>query len=88
MSAAQSRPLERSLDFRRSGVRLLRMVTPGAPELALLLAVLAAGTASVALAVVIPKILGHATDVVVSGATNPGGVDFREVGRASDSYSP
>ncbi|MEV8361561.1 ABC transporter ATP-binding protein [Streptomyces niveus] len=80
MSAAQSRPLERSLDFRRSGVRLLRMVTPGAPELALLLAVLAAGTASVALAVVIPKILGHATDVVVSGATNPGGVDFREVG--------
>lgn len=82
MSAAQSRPLERSLDFRRSGVRLLRMVTPGAPELALLLAVLAAGTASVALAVVIPKILGHATDVVVSGATNPGGVDFREVGES------
>ncbi|MEV8348794.1 ABC transporter ATP-binding protein [Streptomyces niveus] len=82
MSAAQSRPLERSLDFRRSGVRLLRMVTPGAPELALLLAVLAAGTASVALAVVIPKILGHATDVVVSGATNPDGVDFREVGES------
>ncbi|MFE6028286.1 ABC transporter ATP-binding protein [Streptomyces niveus] len=82
MSAAQSRPLERSLDFRRSGVRLLRMVTPGAPELALLLAVLAAGTASVALAVVIPKILGQATDVVVSGATNPGGVDFREVGES------
>ncbi|MFJ6820590.1 ABC transporter ATP-binding protein [Streptomyces niveus] len=82
MSAAQSRPLERSLDFRRSGVRLLRMVTPGAPELALLLAVLAAGTASVALAVVIPKILGHATDVVVSGATNPGGVDFRGVGES------
>ncbi|MEV8414688.1 ABC transporter ATP-binding protein [Streptomyces niveus] len=82
MSAAQSRPLERSLDFRRSGVRLLRMVTPGAPELALLLAVLAAGTASVALAVVIPKILGHATDVVVSEATNPGGVDFREVGES------
>ncbi|MFE5840112.1 ABC transporter ATP-binding protein [Streptomyces niveus] len=82
MSAAQSRPLERSLDFRRSGVRLLRMVTPGAPELALLLAVLAAGTASVALAVVIPKILGHATDVVVSGATKPGGVDFREVGES------
>ncbi|MFE4608658.1 ABC transporter ATP-binding protein [Streptomyces niveus] len=82
MSAAQSRPLERSLDFRRSGVRLLRMVTPGAPELALLLAVLAAGTASVALAVVIPKILGHATDVVVSGATNPGGVDFRKVGES------
>ncbi|MEW1791986.1 ABC transporter ATP-binding protein [Streptomyces niveus] len=82
MSAAQSRPLERSLDFRRSGLRLLRMVTPGAPELALLLAVLAAGTASVALAVVIPKILGHATDVVVSGATNPGGVDFRGVGES------
>ncbi|MET4922205.1 ABC transporter ATP-binding protein [Streptomyces sp. PSRA5] len=82
MSAPESRALERSMDFRRSGVRLLRMVTPGAPQLALLLAVLAAGTASVALAVLIPKILGHATDLVVSGAANPGGVDFQEVGES------
>ncbi|MFC8828777.1 ABC transporter ATP-binding protein [Streptomyces sp. NPDC057137] len=74
--------LESSLDFRRSGVRLLRMVTPGATERALLLAVLAAGTGAVALSVVLPKILGHATDLVVSGARQPGGVDFRDVGES------
>ncbi|MCX4822914.1 ABC transporter ATP-binding protein/permease [Streptomyces sp. NBC_01142] len=65
--------LERSLDFRGSGLRLLRMM---APERALLLAVLAAGTAGVALSVLSPKILGHATDLVVSGAGGPSGVDF------------
>ncbi|MBT2505035.1 ABC transporter ATP-binding protein [Streptomyces sp. ISL-98] len=72
-------PLERSLDFRRSGLRLIRMM---APERPLLLALLAAGTAAVALAVLGPKILGHATDLVVDGATEPdsGGIDFRAVG--------
>ncbi|WTL22929.1 ABC transporter ATP-binding protein [Streptomyces sp. NBC_01506] len=74
--------LERSLDFRRSGVRLLRTVTPGAAERTLLLAILAAGTAAVGLSVVLPKILGHATDLVVSGARTPEGVDFREVARS------
>ncbi|MFC8077927.1 ABC transporter ATP-binding protein [Streptomyces sp. NPDC057307] len=74
--------LERSLDFRRSGLRLLRMVTPGATERTLLLSILAAGTGAVALSVVLPKILGHATDLVVSGAGRPGGVDFRDVGES------
>ncbi|MEU0271984.1 ABC transporter ATP-binding protein [Streptomyces sp. NPDC006307] len=69
--------LERSLDFRRSGLRLLRTF---APERRLVLGVLAAGTAAVALAVTAPKILGHATDLVVGGAATPAGVDFRAVG--------
>ncbi|MEV6420592.1 ABC transporter ATP-binding protein [Streptomyces sp. NPDC051662] len=71
--------LERSLDFGRSTTRLLRMM---APERALLLGVLATGTAAVALAVVLPKILGHATDLVVSGAGGPHGVDYPAVARA------
>ncbi|MEU7277361.1 ABC transporter ATP-binding protein [Streptomyces sp. NPDC045431] len=69
--------LERSLDFRRSGLRLLRTL---APERRLVLGVLAAGTAAVALAVTAPRILGHATDLVVAGAASPAGVDFRAVG--------
>ncbi|MGW0550159.1 ABC transporter ATP-binding protein [Streptomyces altiplanensis] len=72
-------PLERSLDFRASGLRLLRMT---APERLRLLVLLAAGVAAVALAVLGPKILGHATDLVVAGATGPGGIDFRAVGEA------
>ncbi|MFD7313154.1 ABC transporter ATP-binding protein [Streptomyces sp. NPDC059883] len=70
--------LERSLDFRRSAVRLLRTM---APERRLVLGVLAAGTAAVGLAVVLPKILGHATDLVVSGAGGPYGVDYPAVAR-------
>ncbi|MER6995126.1 ABC transporter ATP-binding protein [Streptomyces sp. NPDC000410] len=75
--ASTTPSLERSLDFRRSGLRLLRTMGPDRP---LLLAVVAAATAAVALAVLGPKLLGHATDLVVAGARSPGGVDFRAVG--------
>ncbi|UYQ62007.1 ABC transporter ATP-binding protein [Streptomyces peucetius] len=68
--------LERSLHFRASGLRLLRMT---APERPLLVGVLVAGAAAVALAVLAPKLLGHATDLVVDGAAGPDGVDFRAV---------
>ncbi|MEU2180847.1 ABC transporter ATP-binding protein [Streptomyces thermolilacinus] len=70
--------LERSMDFRRSGLRLLRTLGPERP---LLLGSLAAAAAYVALAVLIPKLLGDATDLVVSGAGTPAGVDFRAVAR-------
>ncbi|MGW0116997.1 ABC transporter ATP-binding protein [Streptomyces sp. NPDC003327] len=70
--------LERSLAFRASGLRLLRTL---APDRARLAAVLAAGTAAVALAVLGPLLLGRATDLVVTGAAGPGGVDFAAVGR-------
>ncbi|MEU9706602.1 ABC transporter ATP-binding protein [Streptomyces sp. NPDC047981] len=69
--------LERSLDFRASGLRLLRTM---APERTRLIGVLAAAAASVSLAVLSPLFLGRATDLVVSGAARPAGVDFRAVG--------
>ncbi|MEV3991097.1 ABC transporter ATP-binding protein [Streptomyces sp. NPDC049837] len=71
--------LERSLDFRRSALRLLGTL---APDRHRVLGVLAAATASVALAVTSPWILGHATDLVVTGAASPAGVDFRAVAQA------
>ncbi|MEU1229900.1 ABC transporter ATP-binding protein [Streptomyces sp. NPDC005828] len=70
--------LERSLSFRSSGLRLLRTL---APDRARLLAVLAAGAAAVSLSVLGPLLLGRATDLVITGATGPAGVDFAAVGR-------
>ncbi|MFE2441334.1 ABC transporter ATP-binding protein [Stenotrophomonas sp. NPDC087984] len=57
-------PTERSLDFRGSGRRLLARLRP---ERGIALLVLALGTGSVALAVVGPKILGEATDLIFAG---------------------
>ncbi|MFE1935741.1 ABC transporter ATP-binding protein [Streptomyces sp. NPDC059474] len=57
-------PIERSLDFRGSGRRLLARLRP---ERGIALLVLALGTGSVALAVVGPKILGEATDLIFAG---------------------
>ncbi|MEW2631576.1 ABC transporter ATP-binding protein [Streptomyces sp. NPDC048389] len=59
-------PVERSMDFKGSGRRLLRQL---APERATLWVMLAAGVLSVAFAVVGPKILGRATDLVFAGIT-------------------
>ncbi|MFG1708901.1 ABC transporter ATP-binding protein [Nonomuraea sp. M3C6] len=59
-----SGPAEKALDFGGSLRRLLRLLRP---ERALLTVVLALGTASVALTVTGPKILGHATDLIFSG---------------------
>ncbi|MFJ7955019.1 ABC transporter ATP-binding protein [Streptomyces sp. NPDC096319] len=70
--------LERSLAFRSSGLRLLRTLTP---DRARLLAVLLAGAAAVSLSVLGPLLLGRATDLVITGATGPDGVDFDAVGR-------
>ncbi|MFK0212717.1 ABC transporter ATP-binding protein [Streptomyces sp. NPDC090298] len=70
--------LERSLSFRSSGLRLLRTL---APDRARLLGVLAAGAAAVSLSVLGPLLLGRATDLLLTGATGPTGVDFAAVGR-------
>ncbi|WP_198955996.1 ABC transporter ATP-binding protein [Streptomyces sp. CB02009] len=70
--------VERSLSFRASGLRLLRTL---APDRAPLLGLLAAGATGVALTVLNPLLLGRATDLVITGATGPAGVDFRAVGR-------
>ncbi|MFF4699648.1 ABC transporter ATP-binding protein [Streptomyces chattanoogensis] len=57
-------PTERSMDFKGSGKRLLRQMRPerGVMAVGLLL-----GVVSVALTVVAPKVLGHATDLVMAG---------------------
>jgi ATP-binding cassette subfamily B protein len=57
-------PTERSLDFRGSSMRLLRTLRP---ERAMIAAALLAGVASVALSVLGPRILGHATDLIFAG---------------------
>ncbi|MER8160758.1 ABC transporter ATP-binding protein [Streptomyces sp. NPDC094472] len=57
-------PTERSLDFRGSGRRLLARLRP---QRGIALLVLALGTCSVALAVMGPKILGEATDLIFAG---------------------
>ena len=58
------RPVEKSLDFRGSGLRLLHTLRP---ERLLLVAVLALGALSVGLTVLGPKILGRATDYIFAG---------------------
>jgi ATP-binding cassette subfamily B protein len=57
-------PIERSMDFKGSLKRLLGMMRPDRFKITLLLAL---GTASVALAVTGPRILGHATDLIFAG---------------------
>ncbi|MFF0728948.1 ABC transporter ATP-binding protein [Streptomyces sp. NPDC004134] len=81
-------PVERSLDFRGSALRLLRTLRP---DRTLIRVILVLGAASVALTVAGPKLLGHATDLVVAGvygdrvdtgSARPGdGIDFDAVGR-------
>ncbi|MFE4535845.1 ABC transporter ATP-binding protein [Streptomyces scopuliridis] len=67
-------PTQRSLDFKGSGKRLLRLL---AVERVTLWWMFAAGVVSVALSVVGPKILGQATDLIFAGVVGrqtPGGV--------------
>ena len=73
------RSTEKSLDFRGSGLRLLRTLRPQRPWI---VAALLLGMASVVLAVIGPKILGHATDLIFAGVRDPSrGIDFGHVGR-------
>ena len=71
-------PMERSRDFRNSLTRLLAMMRPDRARLA---AVVVLATVGVALTVVGPKILGHATDIVVDGLVSPEGIDFPRLHR-------
>jgi ATP-binding cassette subfamily B protein len=67
-------PVERSMDFRGSGRRLMRALGPERPVVA---AVLGLGTVSVGLTVLGPKILGRATDLIFVGVVGrqvPAGV--------------
>ncbi|GGX51797.1 ABC transporter ATP-binding protein [Streptomyces minutiscleroticus] len=57
-------PGQRSMDFKKSGRRLLTLFGPERPTMT---AMLVCGVLSVALSVVGPKILGRATDLVFAG---------------------
>ncbi|MFJ6214626.1 ABC transporter ATP-binding protein [Streptomyces sp. NPDC092296] len=57
-------PVEKSMDFKGSGKRLLGTLRP---ERVLIGSVLALGVASTALSVLGPRILGHATDLIFAG---------------------
>ena len=73
------RSVEKSLDFRGSGLRLLRTLRP---QLHLIIGTLLLAVASVTLSVIGPKILGRATDIIFAGVLNPSaGIDFDHVAR-------
>ena len=65
-------PLEKSMNFGPSTKRLLRRMGPERSRLAL---VVALAVVSVSLVVLGPRVLGHATDLIVSGISG-GGIDF------------
>lgn len=61
------RSTEKSLDFKNSGLRLLRTMRP---ERALIALGLLVGVCSVGLSVLGPKVLGHATDLIFAGVVS------------------
>ncbi|CAB4576687.1 unannotated protein [freshwater metagenome] len=71
-------PVERSKDFRNSTLRLISWMRP---ERFRLFLVLSSAVISVMMSVVGPKILGNATNVIISGVQAPTGIDFPELHR-------
>nr|WP_246126966.1 ABC transporter ATP-binding protein [Embleya hyalina] len=69
-------PVEKSMHFKASSRRLLRMM---APERARLYALLFCGIAGVGLAVLTPRLLGKATDAIFTGVGGGGGIDYDHV---------
>ncbi|WP_439677695.1 ABC transporter ATP-binding protein [Embleya sp. MST-111070] len=69
-------PVEKSMHFKASSRRLLRMM---APERARLYALLFCGIAGVGLSVLTPRLLGKATDTIFTGAGRGGGIDYDHV---------
>ena len=64
LNAGLDAPTERSRDFRGTAVRLLRRLTPQRLPTVI---VLLLGVVGIAIGVVGPLILGHATDLLFSG---------------------
>jgi ATP-binding cassette subfamily B multidrug efflux pump len=69
-------PTEKARDFRNSSRRLLALLRADRVPVWWIVALAAVG---VALTVVGPLILGHATDLVVDGLLSPSGIDFGEL---------
>ena len=64
MAPGVQTPTERSRDFRGTAIRLVERLTP---QRWLTAAVIATGVAGVAVAMIGPRVLGHATDLVFNG---------------------
>ncbi|WP_036437547.1 ABC transporter ATP-binding protein [Mycobacterium sp. URHB0044] len=62
-------PTQRSRDFKGSAIRLLKRLTP---QRAMTVTVLLLGVAGIAIGVVGPRILGHATDLLFNGVIGRG----------------
>jgi len=76
---AAGMPLERSKDFKGSSTRLLARLRPEWPGV---IVVLVCAFLSVTLLVIGPRILGHATNIIVAGVTPGGqGIDFAKLHR-------
>ena len=71
-------PAEKSMDFTGTTKRLLSRMRV---ERAGAITVVVAGVLSVTLAVIGPLVLGHATDIIVDGFTQPTGIDTAELHR-------
>lgn len=71
-------PVERSKDFRNSTLRLISWMRP---ERTRLFFVFFTAVVSVVMSVVGPKILGNATNLIISGVQSPNGIDFSELHR-------
>jgi len=71
-------PVEKSKDFRNSTLRLISWMRP---ERTRLILVFTTAVVSVVMSVVGPKILGNATNVIISGVQSPTGINFNELHR-------
>ena len=69
-------PVERSENFRHVVRRFLRRMRP---ERLRITAVLLLAVVSVTLTVIGPRILGHATNIIIAGIQTPNGIDFAEL---------
>jgi ATP-binding cassette subfamily B protein len=66
-------PMEKSRDFGTATRRLARRMRQ---ERARLIAVVVLAVCSISMSVVVPRVLGRATDVIVRGVLSPEGIDF------------
>jgi ATP-binding cassette subfamily B multidrug efflux pump len=69
-------PGEQAQDFRSASARLLARLRQDRMGVGVVILLAVVG---VALTVIGPKILGHATDIVVTGIASPDGIDFGEL---------
>jgi ATP-binding cassette subfamily B protein len=69
-------PTERSKDFRATMRRLAVLLTP---EIPILVVIVLVAIISATLNVLGPKVLGHGTDIIISGIRSAGGIDFAEL---------